>query len=278
MDVVRLASFVEEEKARLEHSKSDEVMSPRRVRSRAEELLEWADRAIEKSGNDRSTCDASTVGTELRPRASPMTRARRRVPAQDDFDEPGNNFVISNMGQVEVVNHCPCQKSILAQNPEHVEFYLPRLRVICNCGRYRGYEEFPDGTTQSCLVNILRDWQAAFMKSMGILTAVQLVDAHDHRSKELAKAMRRWRKEQGLFSVRSQSCSIALHIWSRTCQAVLKSILVENQQGGIRIHSILDISLSDGNSLSTLGFPTGGSVVSALDADNEVFPDTMIEV
>ena len=124
-----------------------------------------------------------------------------------------------------------------------------------------------------------------FMKSIGIETAMQLVDAHDKRAKDLAKEMRRWRKSKGLFSVHTKSCTIALRIWARTCLAVVKANLLENQQlssndgkGGVRINSVLDISLSDSHSMSTLGFPADGSVVSALDADQEVFMETMFEV
>jgi len=270
MDVLRKHSSSTEEK---QQEQNDESSHHSQIRSRAEELLEWADRAIEKGsrGEDRSMCDASTVGTELRPRASPMTKARRRVQAHDS--EAENHFIISNMDQVEVVNPCPCQKSMFSANEEHVEFYLPKLRVICNCGKSQ-QEALMEGTDQSNLVNILRDWQLEFMNSIGIETAMQLVDAHDKRSKEIAKEMRRWRKEKGLFTVRTKSCGIALRIWSRTCQAVLKAIIQQGLDGKAKI-DILNISLSDSHSMSTLGFAVGS--VLGQPSDEEIL-DGMLEI
>lgn len=253
LDELRKRSSFAEDK---QQEQNEESSQHSKIRSRAEELLEWADRAIEKGsqGEDHSMCDASTAGTELRPRASPMTKARQRV--LDDDRAVDSHFIISNMDQVEVVSPCPCQKSMFSANEEHVEFYLPRLRVICNCGKNQEREALKEGTDQSNLVNILRDWQVQFMKSIGIETAMQLVVAHDKRSREIAKEMRRWRKEKGLFTVRTKSCGIALRIWSRTCQAVLKAIIKQSIDGEAKMN-ILDISLSDSHSMSTLGFAVG---------------------
>lgn len=225
---------------------------PAQIRSRAEELLNWADKAIEKGQSDRSAGEDSTLGTMLRPRSSPMSRARSRK----DLDETESTLIISNIDHVEVVNPCVCEKSMFTQNPEHVDFYLPQLRLICDC-KGKAIMNVADEIDPSSLFNILRKWQADFLQSMGIETALQLIESYSKRSKGMAKEMQRWRRENGLFTVRAKSCRIALHIWSRTCKRLLKA-MVKGDDCGIssNMQNILEFSMSDSRSISTIGFET----------------------
>ena len=260
----------------------DDASDPSKIRSRAEVLLDWADRAIEKRRNsnnsnasNRSTCDgswASTAGTELQPRESPVSKARRGR----DQDDTENHFIISNMDHVEVVNPCPCHQAMVTQKPEHVEFYLPKPQVICNCNG-KTVPELAPGTNRYQLVNILREWQVEFLKSMGIETALQLVDAQAKRSKAVAREMRRWRKAEGRFAVRTESCRVALHIWSRTCKAVLKAVVVQGVDGKAARPEFLDISLSDSHSVSTLGFNTTTGAGGGVEDSQQQSVDNMLE-
>ena len=263
--------------------KEEEVSSdPKRIRSHAEELLDWADRAIEKGRSSQdSTCGSSftsTLGTDLKPSSLNMcgaSRIERFRSAEEDGSLPGadindeNQLVISNIDKMNVEEQaCPCQTSVLSNKPEHVEFYLPKLGIMCSCGRRQ--EVSLKGNDPCALSNILRDWQVEFLAGVGIHTAVDMLHASTQRSKILAKEMRQWRKEKGMLSVRTKSCQVALRIWARTCKAVVKAVREDMARGdGVilqRRPDFLDVSLaSDCNhTVSTLGFGGGSSVAGQL--------------
>lgn len=231
----------------------------RKIRSHAEQLLDWADRAIAKGRNvpddEGGSTIASSLGTDLRPstrhQSGPIFRSRSNV------DESEKQIMISNLNSVEHAVSCPCRESVLSNNPVLVDFYLPKLGIMCSCGRK---QEVPLCGPDPCqLVNILRDWQVDFLSSIGIQCAADLVHACAQSSKPLAKEMRQWRKEKGLLSVKSQSCCVALHIWSRTCKAVM-NVTKDSKSGIVGRPDFLDVSLSsDTFTVSTLGFC--GSVI-----------------
>jgi hypothetical protein len=257
--------------AKLEHS---------RIRSHAEKLLHWADRAIVR-GNRKldglPTSPDSSIGTELRP--SPramnvlqMTPSRISTanglpplfPSPKFRPEENDKRVISNLETVEVKPGCACESSMFSGNAEHVDFYLPKLGVICSCGKNQSVT-MREGSDPCALENILRDWQVDFLKSVGISAALELVHATRQRSGELAKDMRRWRKKNNLLAVKTKSCSVALHIWSQTCRSVVKSVQEQKAKGMVEAKrpEFLDVTLlSDDLSLgvSTLGFG-GASVI-----------------
>lgn len=265
VDPVR--SDVDEESESNDCEKAEEGSLPleqRQIRSHAEQLLDWADRAIERGRNaQEDVCGssiASSFATYLRPslhsHSDEFFRHESWVSAANDGE---NHCLISNMTNIGHEGHCSCRNSIFSSNPELVDFYLPKLGVMCSCGRK---EDVPLQGTDPChLVNILRDWQVEFLGSLGLQTAVDLLHACAKTSKPLAKEMRMWRKENGLLSVRTKSCCIALRIWTRTCQAVIKAVR-ENEVGTIGRPEFLDVSLSsDTFTVSTLGF--GGSFAEA---------------
>jgi hypothetical protein len=77
----------------------------------------------------------------------------------------------------------------------------------------------------------------------------------------LAKQLRAWRKANGMRSVKTKSCSIALRIWARTCKTVIKTIQNQKDGGMLSRPDFLDVALaSDTLTVSTLGFCASSSV------------------
>lgn len=213
---------------------------PRRgLGSKAASLLAWAENAIENERNmNDSTSSLSSAGTDMKP----FSRRRNQSGEISQSDE---SVVISNM---PTVTHCPCQDSIFTKNPDHVEFYLPNVRVLCSCGKHTDHEN-NDVSDPCSLDNILRKWQVNFLRSVGIQNATDLVYVATKSTKVLARSMRRWRKENGMLDVKSKSCKVALHIWARTSKTVLKAV---NENRGVR-PDFLDVSLSgDERTISTI--------------------------
>jgi len=103
----------------------------------------------------------------------------------------------------------------------------------------------------------LRPWQVEFLKHVGIEDAIGLVFEHTQRGGVLATELRRWRKAQGLPSVRTKSCAVALQIWARTCKKVVRSVRSQRAQG-IRVPrrpEFLELNLADDDksAVSSLG-------------------------
>jgi hypothetical protein len=159
------------------------------------------------------------------------------------------------MEKVENSNVCTCHDSLFSGNAEHVEFYLPKLGMACGCGHYK--EESPSeiGEDPTVLAHILRPWQVEFLSTLNLRTGIDLVHAYNQRGNELAKEMRKWRKEKKLPSVKTKSCHVALHIWSRTCKAVVRSVRKQRAQGAkvFKRPEFLELS-TDVRTISTLGY------------------------
>jgi hypothetical protein len=243
-----------------------------KIRSHAEQMLSWADQAIEKrrgSGSMQSVCSsvASSIGTEFRP--TPVQTAPVRAPQTSAVLKPGKppkmpprprpqgeqQIVISNIENMDQIAGCTCETSAFSGNTEHVDFYLPKLGVACSCGKKKE-PELAEGDNPCALEHILRPWQADFLASLGIKEAVDFVHAYNNRGNALAKDMRRWRRVKSLVSVKTKSCSIALHIWSRTCKSVVKAVQVQKANGAERLRrpDFMDVTIaSDSCSVSTLG-------------------------
>jgi hypothetical protein len=234
-----------------------------RIRTHAERMLILAEQALDEKHytSSQSICSsmASSVGTELRPLAKESTTKgeldRNRSALMRTEPDSDTHDVISNLSEIDEAAKCKCESSMFERNADHAEFYLPKLGVKCLCGRNRVGSTLQGGDP-CALSNILRVWQVQFLETQRIGDAVGFVHAHNQRSALLAKEMRRWRRTKKLASVKTKSCSVALHIWSRTCKAVLKSVR-EQQANGIenpQRPDFLDVSvLSDNRTVSTLG-------------------------
>lgn len=238
----------------------DSVNSHDDIRSHAEKLLDWADKAIQNGRKaTHSECGSSwtkesSMGTDLRP-SSPKPISDRYDLSNAILDDKDNNALFDFMqnGSNAFPSSCPCHGSTLASNSAHVNFFLPNLGIMCCCGRKEEIElRNPD---PSHLANILRDWQVEFLGSMDITTAAKLILAYNNGKTSqvhIAKQMRLWRKQKRLLSVKTKSCSIALRIWSRTCAAVLKA-MDENDDTMSGRPDFLDVSFSSAT-VSSLGF------------------------
>jgi hypothetical protein len=244
-----------------------------KIRSHAEQMLSWADQAIKKRRGSltQSVCSsiASSIGTEFRP--APVQPAPVRAPQPSAVLKTGKppkmppkpkpqgeqqpQIVISNLGNMDQIAGCTCETSAFSGNAEHVEFYLPKLGVACTCG-FKKEPELAEQGNPCALEHILRPWQVEFLASLGIKEAVDFVHAYKNRGSGLAKEMRRWRRGKKLVSVKTKSCSIALHIWSRTCKSVSKAVQVQKASGVERLHrpDFMDVTIaSDHGTVSTLG-------------------------
>jgi hypothetical protein len=194
--------------------------------------------------------------------------------------ETGN--VIHNLNTLEKGKLCcECSASPFSGNDPHSEFYLPKLGLACNCAGSTVMEERESfSKNPTALSNILRPWQCAFLETLSITTADELLNAHRAGANAMARKMKNWRAMQGgnnMTVMRSRECYVALKVWSCTCKVVLRSIREQKEQARRRRNRedhvedsvdekdiiikphFLDISLSDMHtttSLSTLGQPS----------------------
>lgn len=253
------------------------------IRLQAAKMLFFANKAIERGRDSRSVCSslASSNGTELKPEMSkirtmlnerassapplpsgkppvpgkpPRAVGSKRSPAKAPPVMPDENGpVISNLDQISSMNECLCSK-----DPEYVNFFLPKLGATCSCGLNDANNvSMTEGDDPLALANILRDWQVDFLDSVDIHTAKELVQVYNLKGGLLSKEMRKWRRKQRLASVKTASCAIALHIWTRTCKAVIKSVQKQIAEGAkiVKRPAILEVAwTSDNNTaVSSLG-------------------------
>jgi hypothetical protein len=247
-----------------------------KIRSHAERLLNWAEEAIDRNRNSNDIgningdgSSKTSDGTELRPlrrndnATCPIFRARNIAENME------NQFYISNMTNMESttsMNGCPCEESVFSKQPEVIDFYLPKLGLFCSCGRK---DTVPLIGSDPCHIeNILRNWQVQFCTSNNIQTALDMIHAYNQNSDRLAAQLRAWRKANGMLSVKTKSCAIALRIWARTCKMVIKSMQNQKDNGLMSRPDFLDVALSsDSLTVSTLGFCASSVHTAALDVD-----------
>lgn len=231
----------------------DTTASEERLRAKAREILEMAEAARDAASPGKASICSSmaySVGTEL---LFKYGDDEKEDHASLESLSPHGQVMISGLETVREDNErCACETNIFAGQAEHVEFYLPQLGVACSCGKR---QTFADDCDPSSLASILRPWQFEFLQSVGINDPVEFVHAFHQRGAVLAKQMRSWRRQKKLLSVKTKSCLIALHIWSRTCRAVIRSIRQQQAQGIEKPQrpDFLEINLSDNNTVSTLG-------------------------
>jgi cell division protein FtsB len=182
---------------------------PVQIRSHAEHILQLAERAIDRNSNASVCSSVASQGTDLMP----------------IFEK---QVVISNIENMNP-DTCCCHGGLLNSKAEHVEFYLPQL--TCTCGKLSSGSKIDEGGDPCALSTILRPWQANFLATLDLATAIDLVHAHKERGAILAKAMRKWRRDKGMLSVKTRSCAVALHIWARTCKSVIKHVREQKSLG-----------------------------------------------
>jgi hypothetical protein len=162
---------------------------------------------------------------------------------------------ITNLAVMENQNICSCSSNIFAANAEYVEFYLPKISVECTCGRMSPKKHVEENEDPCALGSILRPWQVEFLESVGIKDPVSFVHENNQRGGQLAKDLRRWRKARGMPSIRTRSCSVALHIWSRTCKTVVRTVRSQEALGiAPKRPEFLELNISENNTaVSSLG-------------------------
>ena len=150
---------------------------------------------------------------------------------------------------------CSCQASMFSGNADHVNFFLPKLGMACNCSNKQASDnDLVEGSESTDLVNILRPWQVDFLASQNLHTALEFVHTFNQTRSTMERKMRLWRKEQGLPSVKTKSCGIALHIWARTCKSVVRSVRKQRAQGVKPTNRPEFLQLTqDDRTVSTLG-------------------------
>jgi len=173
--------------------------------------------------------------------SSSVSPARSRM---ESFNTPGSP-IISNLESLGAIGGpcMACQSN--GENPfpgkqEDVEFFLPALTIVCSCGRSQN--KIPKHSDDPCaLKNILRDWQVQFLADLGVSETSQFVRIVNKRTSRLARMLLSWRKDHDMKEYRTKSCSVALHIWARTCNAVRKTVQEQNGQSPSR--SVLEYQL-----------------------------------
>jgi hypothetical protein len=201
-------------------------------------------RLLEKAVEDNVDCADSLA-------SSCFSMSEAPLPSNDDKE-----VYIDNMKEMKEDDPpCKCGVSSVFAKKEYVVFYLPKIGVTCSCGKRRE-DQLPPDSDPSALRSILREWQVDFLESTGIQDCVDFLHAVKQRKIQLAREMRVWRKKKGLPSMKTQSCSIAIYIWSRTCRVVLRNLAEQKAKGATKPSrpNFLDVSLfSDEASMSTIG-------------------------
>ena len=128
----------------------------------------------------------------------------------------------SGLVSLDDVTKCGCQRTLLTSDyNDKIEFYLPRLRVSCLCGR----QQLKISSLSEDLVrieSIFRPWQAEFLTSIGIVEVDQFIEMHHEEEKKLVRKLRKWRKTKELEVMSKSSCAAALRVWARACSVVIR--------------------------------------------------------
>lgn len=206
------------------------------IRSHAEKMLSLVDKAI-----GQRKCGGS-VGKSVA-----SNDCLKDLSFVDDQSN-GGTFVISNMDEVKMQdNHCNCVSTEIFGKKEYVDFYLPKISITCvSCGKKKGVE-LSAGDDPCALGNILKEWQVKFLSSVNLFDTVDFIHACNQRRGVLAKEMKRWRKSRNMPLMKTDSCAIALHVWSCTCKSVIKAVSEQKKKGAAELvrPDFMEIALSD---------------------------------
>ena len=143
--------------------------------------------------------------------------------AQEDHEGEEQLVIHKNLTLKTEGIECECSESAFSGREDLISFFLPKMGMACACGRNRNELTNPNDPT--ALENILRPWQAEFLKScFDIHRGEQLVKARRRSAGIMARGLRQWRKKNGMASFKTSSCATALHIWSKVCKSYVRSI------------------------------------------------------
>lgn len=129
---------------------------------------------------------------------------------------------ISEESNQEECCQCSCSHSIFSGSDDLIEFFLPLMGTACTCGKTR--TGINDAKQPTSLANILRPWQVEFLSRFGIYCGEELVKSFHRSGLALAKAMLKYRKNEGMTPFPLKSCMMALQIWSKTSKTFVRSI------------------------------------------------------
>ena len=252
-------------------------------------FVPWSRKAKRKKAESDSTSEDNSessarrdtpklVSCELTDVSSPhnggreSTESSLSTTASKALSMAPSSLVISNMDSLEQSSYTgdcvACQSGgPFPGKPKQVEFYLPKLSIVCTCGKRSNtpHEEADDPLSLS---HILRDWQVEFLAHLDIHDAAHFVRIADGKKKRLARMLRQYRKDHKLPSMGTKSCVVAIHIWARTCHAVIKE--VEEKEAGSPVQkNVLEYRVG-----SKCGIPAGQL---ASVAENEPLPSVKEE-
>ena len=117
---------------------------------------------------------------------------------------------------------CSCSHSVFSGSDDLMEFFLPLMGTACICGQKR--TGLNDTNQPTSLVNILRPWQVDFLSRFGIYSGEELVKSFHRSGLALAKAMLKFRKNEGMHPFPLKSSMMAIQIWSKTSKTFVRSI------------------------------------------------------
>jgi hypothetical protein len=143
-----------------------------------------------------------------------------------------------------------CSMTVVTQNlnPSHINFFLPKLDFTCRCEDCQKCLNGKDHK-QFLVSDLLREWQAEFLSSVGVQTLEQLIRKVRKSKSSLSEAMIQWREQKDMDFMNKKCCSIALHIWSRAARVIVSKYKAESKDCVV-LHVI-----DDNTSVSTLGCP-----------------------
>ena len=205
-------------------------------------LLKYQSEQQQDSDDESDVPHQRVHSRKLMKGASPQAHAWRRDMAIRQVNSYDGDFSVRS--SFEDSQPCQCASSVFSGQDELVEFYLPLMGMACSCGARRTGPCLRNPEEPTSLDNILRTWQTEFLASFGIYRGDQLVKAFHRSGPALAKAMRRYRRKQGLCHFPSKCCGMALSIWAKTSKAFVRSIrkqLTTGVSDGIKLPNTLYI-------------------------------------
>lgn len=216
----------------------------------------FVDRAIKERGLEDSNIfrSSSSDSDSVSARKSkfntfvsePKTVSRRVLSVEKKTDVFAITYQSTHSDEIS------CSMIVLRQHLDstYIDFFLPKLDFSCSC------EECRQGLhgmyyDQLLVSDLLRPWQAKFLSFMGIATIQQLCQQAKQNSRSLCKAMVRWRKQNEMEQMSRNSCSMALHIWSRAAHVFYRKLRAEIQVSRA-INQYLILDDGSNSSVSTL--------------------------
>jgi len=161
--------------SRTENSDVDS-MDSRYIRKHANKIMNMAQKAIEKKGSKsgRPPAPIPLYGQKMKKVPSETMVVCNHGDKRIHISISLNTSVLSHESTANTA--CTCSSSIFSGDAAHVEFFLPKLGLSCNCKTATSEKiENSDNSDPWSLTNILRQWQVAFLESIGITTAEQLI-------------------------------------------------------------------------------------------------------